>query len=91
MGEETLSGKKRFVSNKNACKKIHDCVRTAVKIKSWESPYKVWAHIHILLVLKAGGYEGGKRRVKMAKFSVSPDIYKSVRKSSLYFCSVNVC
>lgn len=91
MGEETLSGKKRFVSDKNVCSKIHDYVRTAVKVISWESPYKVWVHIHILLVLKAGDYEVGKRRVRMTKFSVSPDIHKSVRKSSLYFCSVNVC
>lgn len=72
-GEETLSGKKIcFVSNKNACKKIHDYVKTAIKIKSWGSPYKVWAHCHILF-LKAGRYEVGKEELGLLN-SQSPDI-----------------
>lgn len=63
-------------------KKVHDCVKTTIKIKSWKSPYKVWAHSHILF-LKRGAYEVGKRRQRMTKFSVSPNVYEPGRKRGL--------
>lgn len=51
-------------------------VKTTIEIKSWESPCKVWGHGHMLF-LKGGGYEVGKRRLRMTKLPVPPDVYES--------------